>query len=73
MIWVEDVLELMPEKQEVTVVYAGFSAKAEAAALRRLLNDDVLQAVVTMIRQPNKSFDRSIEITAGREENDQDE
>lgn len=73
MIRVEDVLELMPERQEVTVVYEGFSAKAEAEALRCLLNDDVMMSVVTMIRQPNKSFDRSIEITAGREENDQNE
>lgn len=73
MIRVDDALELMPEKQEATVVYAGFSAKAEAGALRRLLNYDVLKGIVTMIRQPNKSFDRSIEITAGREENDQDE
>lgn len=72
MIRVEGMLELMPEKQEVTVVYAGFSAKAEAEALRSLLSDDVLKGVVTMIRQPNKSFDRSIEVTA-REESDQDE
>lgn len=72
MIRVDDALELMPEKQEVTVVYEGFSAKAEAEALRCLLNDEVLQGVVTMIRQPNKSFDRSIEVTA-REEDDQDE
>ena len=72
MIRVEDVLELMPEKQEVTVVYEGFCAKAEAEALRCLLSDDVLRGVVTMIRQPNKSFERSIEITA-KVEDDQDE
>lgn len=72
MIRVEDMLELMPEKQEVTVVYEGFSAKAEAEALRCLLNDDILQGVVTMIRQSNKGFDNSLEVTA-REENDQDE
>lgn len=72
MIRVEDVLELMPEKQEVTVVYEGFSAKAEAEALRCLLNDDILQGVVTMIRQSNKGFDNSLEVAA-REESDQDE